>query len=81
MLVHVGIREFTHKWIWAIRGLGSNARGELGVAVAKLVDGDADNVCVVVELDEALEPLTWKERKTFYYAMFMKVGDGMVGYP
>ena len=52
--VHVRIAESAHERVRADHFLDSHSNGELGVPITKLVDIDADNAGVVVELDEPL---------------------------
>ena len=77
MLVHVGVWELAHEGVRAVGALGADARGELGVAVPELVDGDGDDVGVVVELDEALEALSCDggERKESLIAIAFSLVD------
>ena len=52
--VHVRVAESAHERVRADHLLHSHPHRELGVAVTKLVDVDADDARIVVKLDEPL---------------------------
>jgi len=77
-LLHVGVGKPAHERVGADHLLGADSGGELGVAVAKLVDVDGDHVGVVVELDESLESLTFESCLHFNESFLLHFVDGFL---
>merc|ERR1719234_2275815 len=76
--VHVWIREFSHEWIGANHLLHPHSNGELGVAIAKLVHVDCNDIGVVVELNEALESLAFEPFLNLTNCFFVHLIDGIL---
>jgi len=57
LLFSARVREFAHERIRAVGLLGPDASSKLAVTASKLVHLDFNNIDIVVQLDESLEPL------------------------
>merc|ERR1719322_1998416 len=75
--VHVRVREASHEGVGADHLLDADARAELAVAARELVDLDLHHVGVVVELDEALEPLPLEDLVALGEDVLLDLGDGV----